>query len=458
MRFLLLPLLMLTACGDSTKRDIAAALTGGDAGEEAITRLSLSSADVVPAVISAIDDERNPAAGRQLLLELLRRLYVRESDKRILHEFERIALNMDASIRKSVIRALGDVGQTEQLLWLNDHLQRETNLEVLGESLRSISALGKWKVSDGKRGFWVTGGAGLSDEQTTTLHARVKLVYMVAKQDSLRLVAEELLEKFVCQLVQEAEERELGADLTEAEQGFLRALELLPHSRNALRRYAMFLIRNGDLEKGKRMLAANGMMINIPHRAQGPVVDGVLDDPTWENAARIDRHQQTLRIMRTVPDDGQTNGYFVYTDSTLCVGMIQREVDVESLRYEHKERDGWTWQDDHFMLRLMAGVDAVEEYVYFVNPLGTLLDSSSGGANPLRYAWNGEHTVATHIGDDFWSMELELPFSNFGQSVVDKGEVWQLNTGWGNTAISVHAAWIGNHGISSSNMGLAVFE
>ena len=453
-----LALFLVTACGDSVDSDIETAMAGGEAGDAAMIRLSLSASDVIPPIIAAIGDSSNSAAGRIILLELMRRIYVREADPRILGELGQIASNPDVAIRKAAIRALGDVGQTEQLVWLSGNLEQERDPDALRESLQSISTLGKWQITSGRNGFWVVGGQNLRGEQTAALQDQVRRIYLGADDDSLRTVAEELLEKFVCQEAQEAEERELGADLHGAEAGFRRALELSPASRNAVRRHAMFLLRSGDAETGRRILAANNMTVTIPHRRRGPVVDGVLDEAEWQGAARIDRYQKTLKIMRTIADDGNTHGYFTYTDSTLCIGMIRYGIDVGKLQSKYTERDGWTWEDDHFMVRIVAGIDEVREYVYFINPLGTVRDSSDGGPNAGGGSWNGEHSIATHVGEDSWSMELEVPFSNFGESGVAKGDMWLLNTGWGNTATSIHAAWICNHGVSSRRMGLVLFD
>ena len=67
--------------------------------------------------------------------------------------------------------------------------------------------------------------------------------------------------------------------------------------------------------------------------------------------------------------------------------------------------------------------------------------------------------MATFIGTDHWSMEFVLPFGSFNLPGVNKGDMGLLCSGWGETATSEGAAWIGSHGIPSNNLdGLAVFQ
>ena len=223
---ILIPLLLL-ACGDSTESDIESAMAGGEAGEageEAMMRLSLATADVIPAVIEAIGAVENEEAGRVLLIELLRRIYVRESDPRILSALTQLSQDSDTEIRTAVIAALGDIGQTEQLLWLIDHLGTEEDESVLLVCLESIATLGEWKIVSQGGGFWVPGDAHISRDHTVSLQNHVRRVHQSAERDTVRLVAEELLEKLVCQEVQQGEERELKVDLEGAHRHFSRAL------------------------------------------------------------------------------------------------------------------------------------------------------------------------------------------------------------------------------------------
>ena len=449
----LLVILLFAACS-SVERDIETAMAGGEEGEEAMMRLSLAPVDVTPAVTAAASDTSNAEDGRVLLIEFLRRLEVRESDPRILEALTQLSQDPEPRVRKAVIGALGDIGQTQQLLWLIDNLATEQDETVLLVCLQSIATLGELKIVSRGSGFWVPGAAGLSRDQTLSLQDRVKQIHLSANTDTLRGVAEELLEKLVCYEVQEAEERELSADLEGAHQHFRGALELSPSSRNAIRRYALFLMRNGEEEKGMQMLAADDMMIKIPHRRRGPVIDGMLDDPVWEGAAYINRHRKTLKLMRTIPDDGNTHAYFVYTDSSLCVGMVRYGVDVSKLR----SGESSIWKDDHFYVRIKTGVDENVGHVVVINPEGTLQHSHRGDAGGGRVDWDRKDASATHIGDDYWSVEFIVPFQALGKGDTKKGDAWVLNSAWGNTATSVHAEWIGNHGISSVVGGLALFD
>ena len=207
------------------------------------------------------------------------------------------------------------------------------------------------------------------------------------------------------------------------------------------------------------MLEANDLLIGIPHRSRGPVVDGVLDDPTWEGAAHVNRFQKTLKIMRAVADDGNSHAYFVYTDSSLFLGMVRYDVDVSKLHYKAAVRDDYDiWKDDHFYVRIKTGIDENLAHAIVVNPAGTVLDSNRGDPSSLGIRWNGEINAAAHIGEDYWSMEFEVPFRSLKSAGTKRGDAWVLNPAWGNISMSTHAEWVGNHGISSLVGGLAIFD
>jgi hypothetical protein len=456
---MLLPLLFL-ACGNAIDHDIDSAMAGGESGERALMQLSLSSADVTPALTAAAADTSNPAGGRVTMIELLRRIFVREADRRILEGLEAIAVDRDETVRKSVIRTLGDIGQTRQLFWLIGHLSTESDEDVLREALLAVQNLEDWRITKRGNSFWVADGESLSSDQTTSLRRVLKGIFLGTASDSLRIVTEELIERMACQMVQDAEERELAADLDAADLIFRRAQDFAPESRNVNRRYGLFLLRNGYPERSKALLAAHEVMIGVPHRNHAPVLDGVLDEPFWQNAGHIGRHQKTLKLMRSQPDDSQSHAYFAYTDSALYMGMVRYHVDVEKLRSEYRDHDGRIWEDDHFSLGLKTGLHENLEYAYYVNALGTVYDSADGTPDAPGAAWNGEQRAATFTGTDHWSMELALPFRAFiDKPHAKKGDMWLLCSGWGETATSKGAAWIGSHGIPSGNLdGLAVFE
>ena len=201
-----------------------------------------------------------------------------------------------------------------------------------------------------------------------------------------------------------------------------------------------------------------GLMIRIPHRSRPPVVDGLLDDSAWVGAAVVDRFVKSLHTMRVTPAPGDIVVRFVYSNSALYVGL-ERHEDVSGLRAEKKTRDSWVWDDDAFGFGFFTSLTTQEHYSFHFNSIGVYSDGRFGGPGAERHAWNGEHTNAVHLGEDYWSVEVELPFETIELSGVQSGDIWLLNTTWGRTIDSVAGHWVSGHGYGAAGaMGLAVFE
>jgi hypothetical protein len=67
--------------------------------------------------------------------------------------------------------------------------------------------------------------------------------------------------------------------------------------------------------------------------------------------------------------------------------------------------------------------------------------------------------AVAHIGADFWSVEMKLPFSTLALNGAKSGDLWHLGVGHGRIANSSGGSWVPNHGISSSrSVGLVEFE
>jgi hypothetical protein len=67
------------------------------------------------------------------------------------------------------------------------------------------------------------------------------------------------------------------------------------------------------------------------------------------------------------------------------------------------------WQGEH--LELLIETDKHSYYQIVLNPDGALMELDRGVAKAQWYDWSSQAEVATHVGDDFWSVELRLPIT-----------------------------------------------
>ena len=72
------------------------------------------------------------------------------------------------------------------------------------------------------------------------------------------------------------------------------------------------------------------------------------------------------------------------------------------------------------------GENHKEYFQFLVNAVGTRQDLYYNEFSDAT--WNGQWQAASHIGQDFWSVEIAIPYTDLGVTPKD-GEVWRLNIG-----------------------------
>ena len=432
----LLLMFVLASCGDRSESLVQEVVTSGGDHSEAIMDLVLSKADVIPALIPALQDTSYPTSGRADLVEVGRKLFLRDSDPRILAAFQNLIDDPRAEVRAGVARSFGHWERSELIHPLMRRLQVEEQEDVLLQILVAVEMLGTWREDYlGNTGaFKISGGDQLSEEEREVLLETTRATYEEAASDSLRQQAQELLEKLVAQVTQEGDKLALKADLAGAEEQYLRAAAYSPRSKNALMRLAKFYLQNGEIERGLDTLAAHGMLVRAPRFKVSATIDGRLDEPVWSQAARVDSFYRLAHLMRPVPSSGRTEAWLGYTDSALCFAVKGYEEDTSTLSAKHEQRDGAIWRDDDSMaLFLDTNFDQRVYYQIYVNSIGATMDRHIGAdlskEASIDYSWDPEIRLGVRIEPTYWIAEIEIPFDSLVDVDVKEGDIWGLNVG-----------------------------
>jgi hypothetical protein len=178
--------------------------------------------------------------------------------------------------------------------------------------------------------------------------------------------------------------------------------------------------------------------IEIRRVSEAPVIDGVLDDATWRDAAVIGNLVQMRPISQGEPTEASMI-YLAYDDEALYIGgrFLDSEPDQISAKIL---RQGQGLPDDD---RLAVIIDPFNTsrsgYRFELNPNGVRVDALY--ENPTRFTTNWDSIwegTATRDGAG-WSTEMAIPFKslsfdpardawamNFGRAIRRKGEenVW----------------------------------
>ena len=135
-----------------------------------------------------------------------------------------------------------------------------------------------------------------------------------------------------------------------------------------------------------------------------PAIDGDLNDKTWSGLERM----TDFSILGTKKQaEKQTRVAVCHDGQRLYIAAWLFEPRLDQLQSSHTKRDGELWEDDCLEIFIDSNNDRKTYYQLIVNPNGALFDSKDG-----KKSWNGNITAAAAIGQDVWTVELVVPFSD----------------------------------------------
>jgi hypothetical protein len=156
---------------------------------------------------------------------------------------------------------------------------------------------------------------------------------------------------------------------------------------------------------------------------QAPKIDGVLDDPVWQNAPIASSFIQNNPVPGTV-EKNPTEVRVLYDDLALYVAAVMYEISADSIFRELGKRDT-EGNTDLFGIQLDTYNDKLNAYGFYVTPAGVQLDarySPSGKDSRWNAVWESKTTI-TQKG---WIVEMKIPYSAIRFSGTPE-QTWGLN-------------------------------
>ncbi len=176
--------------------------------------------------------------------------------------------------------------------------------------------------------------------------------------------------------------------------------------------------------------------------AAAPVIDGRLDEPSWQRAAWSDPFVDILGDTVPAPPF-RTRVKLMWDDDFLYIGA---ELEEPHLWATLTERDAVIYQDDDFEIFIDPDGDTYNYYELEINAFGTVWDLflvkpyREGG--PAINAWDiaGLRSAVALDGtindpsdrDSGWTVELAIPWRVLAEAAPDArrprdGETWRFN-------------------------------
>ena len=179
------------------------------------------------------------------------------------------------------------------------------------------------------------------------------------------------------------------------------------------------------------MLAASVLPPNVaaagdPHQVpkiDGQIrIDGVLDEPAWQDALVLEIRVE-VEPGENIPAPVRTQISVCFSDRHLFAAFRAFDPDPSAIRARYSDRDK-LWDDDWVALVLDTFNDERRSFQFFVNPLGIQADSietAGGGGGP---EWDAIWDSAGRIDDRGYVVEIAIPFSSLRFQPKDGEQIW----------------------------------
>ncbi|MBU0714531.1 MAG: carbohydrate-binding family 9-like protein [Verrucomicrobia bacterium] len=176
--------------------------------------------------------------------------------------------------------------------------------------------------------------------------------------------------------------------------------------------------------------------VAVGRAEKAPVIDGVLDDPCWNDCVELGNFFVLNGHGIPAKEDADTKVYVTYDSKNLyiafkCLDRILNPVlnQLHLFKAEVGGDQGDTlnvFKDDCVEIFLSCGAEVTDSYYHLcVNSRGTVYDSI-GAVNPA--GWNSKAIVKGSIGDDAWRIEISIPLESLSKTEIIPGKsVWRAN-------------------------------
>jgi len=175
-------------------------------------------------------------------------------------------------------------------------------------------------------------------------------------------------------------------------------------------------------------------------------LDGVLDEPAWRDAGRIDDlTQQEPRPGEPTPF--RTELRVLVDDQNLYVGVICHDPDPSSIAVHTMQRDGNLYGDQTLALVLDTFGDQRRGYYFEINAAGARLDGLIAGPEDVSDDWDGIWDVRTLRRPGGWNAELRIPAqtlrfapgaTSWGFNVQRRIARERMTLRWSGTTLDAH--------------------
>ncbi|WP_424961505.1 DUF5916 domain-containing protein [Ekhidna sp.] len=181
-------------------------------------------------------------------------------------------------------------------------------------------------------------------------------------------------------------------------------------------------------------------------------LDGRLDEPIWKKLPRAGGFYQTFPT-DDQPAKDSTQFMVTYTDKAIVVGVICYDyLEGEYIATTRRRDFGWG-NNDNVAIYIDPYNDKTNGFSFQVTPNNVQREGLVLLGGSVRDDWDNKWYSAVYKGEDFWSVEISIPFKTIRYNNVSQ---WNMQVLRNNLKRNERTAWIQvPQGYSMSNMNFS---
>lgn len=166
----------------------------------------------------------------------------------------------------------------------------------------------------------------------------------------------------------------------------------------------------------------------VPKTSQQIQLDGVMDEPVWQGL------KPQTHFMQYFPADtslakAQTEVWVTYNDQFIYIAAKLHHAGSKDYVSTSLRRDYRGEQNDGFTVVFDTFEDKTNAYSFGMNPYGVqregLVANGGNASSDLDLAWDNVWFGEARIYDDYWIVEMAIPFRTL--RFKDGGKSWNVN-------------------------------
>ncbi|WP_286269224.1 carbohydrate binding family 9 domain-containing protein [Thalassotalea hakodatensis] len=171
-------------------------------------------------------------------------------------------------------------------------------------------------------------------------------------------------------------------------------------------------------------IAQDNHELNIKRTINSPTIDGIISESFWQQITPIgDLHQIYPKPFEATTYRSEIK--IAYDESNLYIMAKLFDDDIANLSQNVMSKGQDIEQDDHFGIVLDPFNDKTNGYYFATNANSFKEEGLIANNNQYLSNWDGIWFVETKTYEDFWAIEIAIPFSSL--SFNPNSESWGIN-------------------------------